>query len=82
MNITATRFTTQARTWILIAGLGALLIVLGGQLFGGSGYLLFAAFSVIMTFVSYWFSAKFAIRAELPVNAAKTFAPEPVKAAA
>ncbi len=63
MNITATRFTTQARTWILIAGLGALLIVLGGQLFGGSGYLLFAAFSVIMTFVSYWFSAKFAIRA-------------------
>ena len=63
MNITATRFTTQARTWILIAGLGALLIVLGGQLFGASGYLLFAAFSVIMTFVSYWFSAKFAIRA-------------------
>ena len=63
MNITATRFTTQARTWLLIAGLGALLIVLGGQLFGGGGYLLFAAFSVIMTFVSYWFSAKFAIRA-------------------
>ena len=62
MNITATRFTTQARTWLLIAGLGALLIVLGGQLFGGAGYLLFAAFSVVMTFVSYWFSDRFAIR--------------------
>ena len=31
MNVTATRFSTQARTWILIAGLSALLVVIGGR---------------------------------------------------
>ncbi len=44
VNITATRITTQVRTWALIAGLSALIVVVGGQfLGGGSSYLLFAA---------------------------------------
>jgi len=29
MNITATRFATKARTWLLIAGLTGLLIAIG-----------------------------------------------------
>jgi heat shock protein HtpX len=62
VNVTATRFSTQARTWILIAGLSALLVVIGGRFLGGIGYLLFAGISVAMVFGSYWFSDRFAIR--------------------
>ena len=63
MNVTATRFSTQARTWVLIAGLSALLVAIGGRVLGGVGYLLFGGLSVGMVFVSYWFSDRFAIRA-------------------
>jgi heat shock protein HtpX len=60
VNITA----TQARTWLLIAALSALIVVIGGQfLGGGSGYLLFGAFAVIMNAGLYWFSAPLALRA-------------------
>jgi Zn-dependent protease with chaperone function len=62
VNVTATRFSTQARTWVLIAGLSALLIAIGGRFLGGAGYLLFGGISVIFVFVSYWFSDRFAIR--------------------
>jgi heat shock protein HtpX len=64
VNITATRITTQARTWLLIAALSALIVVVGGQFVGGgSGYLLFGAFAVIMNIGLYWFSAPMALKA-------------------
>jgi heat shock protein HtpX len=63
VNVTATRFSTQARTWVLIAGLSALLVAIGGRFLGGAGYLLFGGISVVFVFVSYWFSDRFAIRA-------------------
>ena len=62
MNVTATRFSTQARTWVLIAGLSALLVAIGGRFLGGAGYLLFGGISVVFVFVSYWYSDRFAIR--------------------
>lgn len=62
VNVTATRFSTQARTWVLIAGLSALLIAIGGRFLGGAGYLLFGGIAVAFVFVSYWFSDRFAIR--------------------
>jgi heat shock protein HtpX len=64
VNITATRISTQVRTWALIAGLSALIVVVGGTfLGGGSSYLLFAAFAVIMNVGLYWFSGPMALRA-------------------
>jgi heat shock protein HtpX len=63
VNITATRITTQARTWLLIAALSALIVVIGGQFFGGGGYLVFAVIAVAMNAVLYWFSAPMALRA-------------------
>ena len=64
MNITATRITTQVRTWALIAGLSALIVVVGGQfLGGGSSYLIFAVFAVLMNIGLYWFSGPLALRA-------------------
>ena len=48
MNITATRFATKARTWLLIAGLTGLLIAIGLLLGGGFLYI-FVGLAVLMT---------------------------------
>ena len=62
MNITATRFATKARTWLLIAGLTGLLIAIGGLLGGGFLYL-FVGLAILMNVVGYWFSDKLALKA-------------------
>ena len=62
MNITATRFATKARTWLLIAGLTGLLIAIGGLLGGGFLYI-FVALAVLMNVAGYWFSDRLALRA-------------------
>ena len=62
MNITATRFATQIRTWLLIAGLTALLIAIGAAI-GGGALWLFVALAVLMNVGGYWFSDKLALKA-------------------
>ncbi|MGZ4251252.1 MAG: M48 family metalloprotease [Solirubrobacteraceae bacterium] len=62
MNITATRFATQIRTWLLVAGLTALLIAIGGAI-GGGALWLFVALAVLMNVAGYWFSDKLALNA-------------------
>ena len=62
MNITATRFATQIRTWLLVAGLTALLIAIGGAI-GGGALWLFVALAVLMNVAGYWFSDKLALMA-------------------
>ena len=62
MSITATRFATQIRTWLLIAALTALLIAIGAAIGGGALYI-FVALAVLMNVVGYWFSDKLALAA-------------------
>ncbi len=62
MSITATRFATQIRTWLLIAALTALLIAIGGAIGGGALYV-FVGLAVLMNVVGYWFSDKIALAA-------------------
>ena len=62
MSITATRFATQIRTWLLIAALTGLLIVIGGAI-GGAALYLFVALAVLMNVAGYWFSDKLALAA-------------------
>ena len=62
MSITATRFATQIRTWLLIAALTALLIAIGGAIGGGALYI-FVALAVLMNVGGYWFSDKVALAA-------------------
>jgi heat shock protein HtpX len=62
MNITATRFATKIRTWLLIAALTALLIAIGGAIGGGALYV-FVTLAVLMNVVGYWFSDKLALKA-------------------
>jgi len=54
MNITATRFATKARTWLLIAGLTGLLIAIGLLLGGGFLYI-FVGLAVLNNYTGgYW----------------------------
>jgi len=62
MNITATRFATKARTWLLIAGLMGLLIAVGALLGGGFLYI-FVGLAVLMNVAGYWFSDRLALKA-------------------
>jgi heat shock protein HtpX len=62
MDITATRFATKARTWLLVAGLTGLLIAIGA-LIGGSFLYIFVALAVLMNVAGYWFSDKLALKA-------------------
>ena len=62
MNISAQRFETRFRTWLLIAGLTALLIGIGA-LIGGVFLYVFAALAVALNVVGYWFSDRLALKA-------------------
>lgn len=76
MSITRTKFTTQARTWLIIAGLGALFVALGGLIGGSTGIILFAGIAVVFNFVMYWFSAKFALKTSHARPVERSEAPE------
>jgi heat shock protein HtpX len=75
-TITATRFQTQGRTFLLLAGLTALFVSLGGLLGGSSFALLFAAIAVVSNVVMYWKSDKLALRMSRAQPLAETDDPE------
>jgi len=62
MSITATRFATHIRTWLLIAALTGLLVAIGAAIGGGALYL-FVILAVGMNLAGYWFSDRIALRA-------------------
>jgi heat shock protein HtpX len=62
MNTSAQRFTTKARTWLIIAGLTALLIGIGA-LIGGMFLYAFVALAVVVNVLGYWFSDRLALKA-------------------
>jgi heat shock protein HtpX len=76
MSITRTRFATQSRTWIIIAGLAALFIGLGGLFGGSSGIILFAGIAVVFNLAMYWFSAKLALKTSRARPVDRSEAPE------
>jgi heat shock protein HtpX len=62
MNIATVGLTTRLRTWLLVAGLTALLVAIGIALGGGFLYL-FVALAVVMNVAGYWFSDRIALAA-------------------
>ncbi|MGZ4382618.1 MAG: zinc metalloprotease HtpX [Gaiellaceae bacterium] len=62
MNVQRANFDTRARTWLLLAGLTGLFIVVG-IVIGGAALWFFVLFSVFMNLAAYFWSDKFAIRA-------------------
>ena len=75
MSITQARFTTQLRTWLLIAGLTGLLVAIGALL-GGSFIYLFVVFAVLMIVFGYWFSDKVALAASRAKPVSEQEAPQ------
>jgi heat shock protein HtpX len=75
MSITQASFWTRLRTWVLVAGLSALLIGIGALIGGGFLYL-FVAFAVIMNVVGYWFSDKIALKASRAQPVSEQEAPD------
>jgi heat shock protein HtpX len=76
MSITRTKFATQTRTWVIIAGLGALFVGLGALVGGSSGLILFAAIAIVFNLAMYWFSAKLALKTSRARPVDRSEAPE------
>lgn len=76
MSITRTSIATRTRTWVLIAGLSALLVGFGALIGGSSGIVLFAGIAIAMNFFMYWFSAKLALKASRAKPLSREEAPE------
>ncbi len=54
--------TTRMRTWILLAGLSALFVAVGGLVGGTSGIMLFLVIAVGFNFAMFWFSDRLALK--------------------
>jgi heat shock protein HtpX len=75
VSITQARFTSQLRTWILVAALTALLIGIGA-LIGGKFLYIFVVFAVLMNVAGYWFSDKIALTASRAKPVSEQDAPQ------
>ncbi|MBW3547621.1 MAG: M48 family metalloprotease [Actinobacteria bacterium] len=65
-----------AKTFVLLAGLTGLLVVIGGAVKGGVGATVMLGVSLVMVGASYWFSDKLAIKAARAVPASEAEMPE------
>jgi heat shock protein HtpX len=54
--------TTRMRTWILLAGLSALFVAVGGLVGGTSGIAVFLVIAVGFNFAMFWFSDRLALK--------------------
>src|SRR5262245_49319641 len=75
MSVATVSLTTRLRTWLLVAGLTALLIAIGA-LIGGVFLYAFVALAVGMNVVGYWFSDRIALAASRATRLPEHEAPE------
>ena len=54
--------TSRSRTWILLAGLSALFVAVGGLVGGTGGIVVFLAIAIVFNFAMFWFSDRIALR--------------------
>ncbi len=76
MSLAAQKAQNTLRTFVLIAGLTGLLLVVGQVVGGRSGLILFAGLAVVMNLSMYWFSAKIALKMSKAVPVDEAEAPE------
>lgn len=76
MSLAAQKARNTLRTFILIAGLTGLLLVIGQLVGGRSGLILFAGFAVLMNLAMYWFSAPMALKMSRAVAVDESEAPD------
>jgi heat shock protein HtpX len=56
-------FTSQLKTWTLLAAMGGLLILVGGLVGGRTGLVVALGFALLLNFGMYWFSDRIALKA-------------------
>ncbi|MEX2202638.1 MAG: zinc metalloprotease HtpX [Actinomycetota bacterium] len=66
----------RVKTWILIAALGGLFVVIGGAIGGQSGMVLALGIALVFNFSMYWFSDKIAIKTTRSKPVTEQEAPE------
>ncbi len=76
MNPTGRKGHNGLKTFVLMAALTGLLVVIGWLVGGTGGMLLFAGFGVIANFFMYWFSASMAIKMSKAREVSEAEAPE------
>lgn len=64
------------KTFLLMAALTGLLVVIGQLVGGAGGMMFFAAFAIIMNFAMYWFSASMALKMSKAREVSEEEAPE------
>ena len=67
--------TSQLKTFMLLALLSGLIIVLGGALGGKTGIVIAFGLALIMNVGSYWYSDKIVLRMYQPANCRKAKPP-------
>src|SRR2546428_13863774 len=55
------RTVNRVKTWVLIAALGGLFVVIGGLFWGSNGAVVALALGLVFNFAMYWYSDKIAI---------------------
>ena len=76
MNLASYKAGNNVKTFLLIAALTALLLVIGFLIGGASGIIVFAVIAVVFNFVMYWFSGKFALKMSRAVAVSEAEEPE------
>src|SRR5215216_7548253 len=66
----------RMKVFALMAGLTALLVVIGGAINGSSGMMMFFVLAAVMNFVMYWWSDKFVLRMYRAQIVSESDAPE------
>ena len=64
------------KTYVLLAALGGLLVLIGGAFFGGNGAIIGLAIGLVFVGASYWFSDKLAIKSARAVPVTEAEMPE------
>ena len=54
--------TSRTRTWILLAGLSALFVAVGGLVGGTGGIVVFLGIAILFNFAMFWFSDRIALK--------------------
>jgi heat shock protein HtpX len=76
MSLAAHKAQNTLRTFVLIAGLTGLLLVVGMLVGGRSGLIVFAGLAIVMNLAMYWFSAPMALKMSKAVPVSEAEAPE------
>ncbi len=76
MSLGAHKAQNTLKTFILVAALTGLLLVIGQAVGGRSGLIVFAGFAVVMNLAMYWFSAPMALKMSKAVEVSAAEQPE------